>query len=90
MPPVITHEKLIATFVGQARSTDLWLAIWDKNKAFENAKNALTALGKLGGQYGMLLAAYGDENLPEEIITLHQKYSERWQEIMRHDFYKVF
>jgi hypothetical protein len=80
------REDLIKVFVGQARSTDLWLGMWDKNKDIGAAKNALTALGKLGGQYGMLLAAWGDEDLPEEIIQLHNKYDARWNEIMSHEF----
>lgn len=82
----LCREELLKVFVGQARSTDLWLACWDKNKDIGAAKNALTALGKLGGQYGMLLAVWGGDDLPEEIIQLNNQYSRRWDEIMSHEF----
>ena len=83
----ITPEGLLAIYIGQSRSTCLWVGIWDKQKDIGAAKNALTALGKLAGQYGMLLAVYGDENLPETVIELNTKSSQKWDEIMSHEFH---
>ncbi len=79
-------EKLVAAYISQARSTDLWVGIWNKGKDISGAKNALFALGKLAGVYGVLLVAHGDENLPEEIIALNTGYSQKWEEIMQHEF----
>ncbi len=83
----ISFETLIGVYISQARSTDLWVGIWDKQKDISAAKNALTALGKLAGQHGMLLAVYGDKNMPETIIELNSKYSVKWDEIMSHEFH---
>lgn len=84
----INTEQLIKLFVSQCRSADLWVGLWDKNKDIGAAENALTALGKVSGVFGVLLATYGDENLPEEVIELNQKYAKKWDEIMAHDFYR--
>ncbi len=83
----ITPEILLAIYCSQCRSTDLWVGIWDRQKDISAAKNALTALGKLAGQYGMLLAVYGDENLPEAVVEQNTKYSQKWDEIMAHEFH---
>jgi hypothetical protein len=83
----ITPESLLAIYISQARCTSLWIGIWDKQKDIGAAKNALTALGKLSGQYGMLLVVYGDENLPEAVVELNTKHSQKWDEIMSHEFH---
>lgn len=83
----VDTEKLISLYVSQARSADLWIGLWDKNKDIGGAKNALTALGKVSGVYNVLLAVFADENLPEPVIELNLKYGAKWDEIMRHDFY---
>ena len=75
----------------QARNCDLWIADWQQVKNVPSPtlalmaphlRNVSLAIGKLWGLYGLLINMNGmDEDMPEEIIQLMQKYSVVWDQL---------
>ncbi len=78
----IDQEELIKLLVSQCRSADLWVRCWEQHKDVSAMRNASFAIGKINGIYNVLLFMIkGDENLPEQIIELVQKYQKIWDSL---------
>lgn len=75
-------EQIIKLLIAQMRSADLWIGQWERFKDAASVRNAALALGKIQGVYNVLLNLNGgDENMPEEIMTLMKKYGEIWDRL---------
>lgn len=75
-------ELIIKLLIAQMRSADLWIGQWERFKDAASVRNAALALGKIQGVYNVLLNLNGgDENMPEEIMTLMKKYGEIWDRL---------
>ncbi len=75
----MTLEKLILLYNGQKRSTDMWIAQWEKNKDITGVRNAAMAIGKLAGIHQVMVAL--GQDLPDEIIDAMCEYNDIWARI---------
>jgi hypothetical protein len=78
----LNTEEIIRLMHGQAKSADMWIEQWERYKDVGGIRNAALAIGKLAGHYQILCVMKGaDENVPEDIIALMQKYYDIWDNL---------